>query len=76
MARLVTEKQAAETIGIELATFREWVSCGRLPKPIPECGKFDLKAIDAAIDRISGLSNPSNALEAWRAKGARNARSA
>jgi hypothetical protein len=74
MARLLTEKEAAEAIGLELATFRDWVSCGRLPKAIPECGKFDLKAIDAAIDRISGLGGPSNALDAWRAK--QNARSA
>jgi predicted site-specific integrase-resolvase len=73
MARLVTEKEAAEIIGIELATFRDWVSCGRLPKPIPECGKFDLKAIDAAIDKISGLGGPSNALDAWRIKNARSA---
>lgn len=71
MARLVGEKEAAEIIGIELATFRDWVSCGRLPKPMPECGKFDIKAIDAAIDRISGLGGPANALDMWRAKGAR-----
>jgi hypothetical protein len=45
---------------------------------IPECGKFDLKAIDAAIDRISGLGSAANALDAWRIKGgaARNARTA
>ena len=33
---------------------------------LPDCGKFDLKAIDAALDRISGLGNASNALDAWR----------
>jgi hypothetical protein len=73
VARLVTEKEAAEAIGLELATFRAWVELGRLPKAIPDCGKFDLKAIDAAIDRISGLGGPSNALDAWRAKNARSA---
>jgi predicted DNA-binding transcriptional regulator AlpA len=71
MRRLVTEKEAAEIVGLELATFRAWVSSGRLPQPIPDCGTFDLKAIDAALDRISGLGSPINALDAWRAKSAR-----
>lgn len=53
--RLVTEKEAAVAVGLDLATFRAWVAAGKLPKPIPECGRFDLKAIDAAIDRVSGL---------------------
>ena len=69
MARLVSEKEAAEAIGVELATFRAWVSCGRLPGPIPDCDKYDLKAIDAAVDRISGLGGGANALDVWRAKG-------
>ena len=75
MARLATEKEAAEAVGVDLATFRAWVACGRLPKPIPDCDKFDLKAIDAALDRVSGLEGPANALDAWRAwRGASNAR--
>jgi hypothetical protein len=69
--RLVTEKQAAEAIGVELATFRAWVAAGKLPKPLADCGKFDLKALDAALDRVSGLSNPTNALDAWRGRHAR-----
>jgi predicted site-specific integrase-resolvase len=67
--RLVSEKEAAEEVGIPLATFKAWVETGRLPKPLADCGKYDLKAIDAAIDRISGLGGASNALDAWRAKG-------
>jgi hypothetical protein len=73
MPRLVSEKEAADAIGLELATFRAWVSSGRLPPPIADCGKFDLKAIDAALDRVSGLGGSSNALDAWRAKNARTA---
>jgi hypothetical protein len=65
-ARLVSEQHAAQQIGLDLATFRAWVKCGRLPKPLPDCGKYDLKAIDAALDRISGLGTASNALDAWR----------
>ena len=66
VARLATEKEAADYIGLDLATFRAWVECGRLPKPIADCGKYDLKAIDLALDRISGLGSASNALDAWR----------
>jgi hypothetical protein len=76
MARLVGEREAAETVGLELATFRAWVAAGRLPKPLPDCGKYDLKAIDVALDRVSGLGGPANALDAWRLKGGRSARSA
>ena len=66
MARLATEQQAAEQVGLDVVTFRAWVEGGRLPKPLPDCGKFDLKAIDAALDRISGLGSASNTLDAWR----------
>jgi hypothetical protein len=69
MARLLTEKEAAESIGLDIATFRNWVAAGKMPKPIPDCGKYDLKALDAALDRLSGLGGPSNALDAWKAKG-------
>jgi hypothetical protein len=65
MARLVTEKQAAEAVGLDVATFRAWVAAGKLPKSIPDCDKFDLKAIDAALDRVSGLGTAASALYAW-----------
>ena len=71
--RLVSENEASEATGLPLATFRAWVQSGRLPKPIPDCGLFDLKALDAAIDRVSGLGGPANALDAWRAKNASSA---
>jgi hypothetical protein len=67
--RLVSEKEAAEEVGIPLATFRAWVEIGKMPKPLADCGLFDLKAVDAAIDRISGLGGAANALDSWRARG-------
>jgi predicted site-specific integrase-resolvase len=74
MARLKNEKESAEYIGLEVATFRAWVESGRLPQPIPDCGKYDAKALDLALDRISGINSPTNALDAWRVtKGAKNA---
>jgi hypothetical protein len=69
--RLATEKQAAESIGLDLATFRAWVAAGKLPGPIPDCDKYDLKAVDAALDKISGLGSAANSLDAWRVTRAR-----
>ena len=71
MARLVDEKEAAEHIGLPLATFRNWVELGKLPKPLPDVGLWDIKALEAALDRVSGLGASGNALDAWRAKGRR-----
>lgn len=76
MARLRTESEAAEEIGLPLATFRAWVAAGKLPKPIPDCDKYDMKAVDAAVDRISGLGDPTNALDAWHTKRRGHAHSA
>jgi hypothetical protein len=67
--RLVSEKEAVDETGIPAATFRNWVATGKLPRPIPDLGLFDMKAIDQAIDKISGLGGPTNALDAWRMRG-------
>ncbi len=66
MARLATEVNAAKRLGLPLATFRSLVESGRLPKSIEEFGLYDMKALDAALDRLSGLGGPTNALDAWR----------
>ena len=58
--RLVSEGQAAAQIGLDLATFRAWVAAGRLPYALPDCGKYDMKAIHLALDRISGIAFREN----------------
>jgi hypothetical protein len=68
MTRLATEQQAADAIGLDLATFRHWVACGRLPKPLPDAGLFDTRAIDIALDKLSGIGSPVHSLDAWREK--------
>jgi hypothetical protein len=55
--RLVSEGQAAADIGLELATFRTWVADGRLPRALPGCGKYDMKAIHLALDHMSGIAS-------------------
>ena len=58
--RLVSEVEAAVQIGLHLATFRAWVAAGRLPHALPDCGKYDMKAIHLALDRISGIVSREN----------------
>ena len=61
--RLVGEVQAAVQIGLDLATFRAWVAAGRLPHALPDCGKYDMKAIHIALDQMSGIASRENRLE-------------
>jgi GYF domain 2 len=53
--RLANELQAAAEIGLDLATFRAWVAEGRLPQALPDCAKYDMKAIHLMLDRMSGI---------------------
>ena len=55
LPRLANELQAAAEIGLDLATFRAWVAEGRLPHALPDCGKYDMKAIHLVLDRMSGI---------------------
>jgi hypothetical protein len=38
------------------------------PGHLPEVGLYDMKALDLACDRLSGLGSPKNALDAWKDK--------
>ena len=40
--------------------FRTWVAAGRLPHALPDCGKYDMKAIHLALDRVSGIVSREN----------------
>ena len=61
--RLASEVQAAVQIGLDLATFRAWVAAGRLPHALPDCGRYDMKAIHLALDRMSGIASRENGIE-------------
>jgi len=66
-SRLQGEHQAAKSLGIEVATFRHLVACGRLPKPLADLGDlYDMKAVHAALDRLSGIGSSTNALDRWK----------
>lgn len=53
--RILTRGTAAAYCSIKPGTFDHWVSLGRLPKPLPGTKRWDRLAIDAALDRLSGL---------------------
>ena len=66
--RLVTRQQAAKYCSLSVQRFSDWVRCGRLPSAIPGTTRWDLKAIDLALDAASGISSsPISALDQWRA---------
>jgi hypothetical protein len=61
-SRLVDEVQAAAHLGLDLSTFRAWVAAGRLPRALLDCGKYDVKAIHLAVDRMSGINSSDGRL--------------
>ena len=69
--RLLTREQAAAYCGLSVTGFSEWVKTGRLPGPIVDTARWDLRAIDAALDSLSGIGIGSLALDQWKAKHAR-----
>jgi excisionase family DNA binding protein len=77
--RLLSGPDAAAYLGISRATFAKWVANGRAPKPLPGTRRWDRKAIDLALDQISGipsvpLSKEEEAEKKWvRDYEARNA---
>jgi len=67
--RCLSRADAAAHVGCgSIATFDRWVQQGILPQKIPGTNKWDRVALDAALDKIGGLSSiaPSNPLEEWR----------
>jgi predicted DNA-binding transcriptional regulator AlpA len=75
--RLVSRDQAASYCGLSVSTFSNWVKIGRLPSALSGTSRWDLKAIDLALDSLSGLLRTqtpdvaTSALDEWRAKRAR-----
>jgi hypothetical protein len=53
--RLMSGAVAAAYCGLSPASFAKWVADGRAPKPLPGTRRWDKHALDAMIDKISGL---------------------
>ena len=55
--------------GMSQEGFDQWVKRGLVPGPIPGTQRWDRKAIDAALDRASGLDTmTSSAFDVWKAR--------
>jgi hypothetical protein len=68
----MSKKQAAGYAGCEtLSAFNDWIRRGIMPGPIPGTHKWDRNAIDAALDRLSGLQpkieSHLSPYDAWKA---------
>jgi len=76
-SRLLTREEAAAQCKLSPSRFSRWVAMGRLPRPLLGTRRWDQKAIDRALDRLSGLADSEagqSAYERWRAsRGARSA---
>jgi hypothetical protein len=72
--RGLTVETAAAYAGCKtVSAFRDWVRKGIMPRPLPGTHRYDRKAIDVALDRMSGLSatmtEPSE-YAAWKQRNA------
>ena len=70
--RGMSKEQAAAYAGCEtLSAFNDWIRRGIMPGPISGTHKWDRKAIDAALDRLSGLQPTMqprlSPYDAWKA---------
>jgi hypothetical protein len=73
--RGMTKQEAADYCGCEtLAAFDRWRQKGIVPPAIPGTNRWDRKALDAALDRASGLVSGSrpepSPFQRWKAENA------
>jgi hypothetical protein len=62
---------AAEYVGLSRSGFDQARARGDYPKPTLPGGRYDVRSLDLAMDRLSGILTEGEAqtpLEAWRAK--------
>jgi hypothetical protein len=66
-ARLLTRIEAARYLSISVGAFDDWIRRGLVPRPIPSTRRWDRRAIDAALDALSGVgfNQQNNALDVW-----------
>lgn len=66
--RLLSRAQAAFYCGLSSQGFSAWVKNGRLPGAIRGTARWDLRAIDTALDAISGIGSniQEDAFDKWK----------
>jgi hypothetical protein len=70
--RALTRARAAEYLGLSVRQFDAWVLKGILPQKMAGTSRWDRDAIDAALDRLSGIreGDQEQSYEQW-ARGGR-----
>jgi hypothetical protein len=71
--RGLTAQEAAEHCGMSVGSFHAWLKRQGIACRIPGTQRYDLKALDAAIDKLMGIVPPTaerklTPYEAWKAK--------
>lgn len=67
--RLMTRPEAAAYCGASVATFNKWVGSGLLPPALTGLKRWDRRAIDAHLDKVSGLgghAQPEDEFDKWK----------
>lgn len=71
-ARGLKRQSAAAYCELSPSGFDDWVSRGLLPGPMPGTKRWDRKAIDLALDRLSKIEQDApSAYDRWKAGDAR-----
>lgn len=68
--RCMKRAEAAAYLSLDPSSLDVWVAKGIVPGPIPGTHRWDRRAIDAALDRLSGLQQDESlddSYEAWKA---------
>uniref|UniRef100_A0A939S4I8 Helix-turn-helix domain-containing protein n=1 Tax=Bradyrhizobium barranii subsp. barranii TaxID=2823807 RepID=A0A939S4I8_9BRAD len=60
--RLLSGKAAAAYCSVTLNTWSKWVTAGLMPKPVIG-RRWDKRAIDQMLDKLSGIEAPSGPAE-------------
>ncbi len=53
--RLMTKEEACAYVRLKEGAFDLWIQAGRIPGPLDGTKRWDRHAIDAALDKLSGL---------------------
>lgn len=75
--RLLSRVEAATYCGLSPSSFSDWRRRGIVPGPVPGTHRWDRKALDGALDKVSGIGpqlDEASAYDQW--KGRRDARQA
>ena len=65
MTRFVSQADAMQHFGLDERRWNALLRLKLLPPPIALIGLYDLKALDRAFDRLSGLGSADDALNKW-----------